>query len=76
MTRRDGEVIGPPDGVEALYEGVGRVLDTLSANGRKVGDCLQGVYLFYDYDGESIYVGQTREKLRVRIGRAPDQSTN
>ena len=28
-----------------------------------------GVYAFYDYDGEPIYVGQTKEKLSGRIGR-------
>ncbi len=28
-----------------------------------------GVYAFYDYDNEPIYVGQTRERLRTRIRR-------
>lgn len=28
-----------------------------------------GVYAFFDYDGEPIYVGQTNEKLRTRIRR-------
>lgn len=28
-----------------------------------------GVYAFYDYDGEPIYVGQTNERLRVRVQR-------
>lgn len=28
-----------------------------------------GVYAFYDYDGEPIYVGQTKEKLATRIRR-------
>ncbi|MCT9931448.1 GIY-YIG nuclease family protein [Planotetraspora sp. A-T 1434] len=28
-----------------------------------------GVYAFYDYDGEPIYVGQTNEQLRVRVRR-------
>ena len=28
-----------------------------------------GVYVFYDYDGEPIYVGQTFERVRVRIRR-------
>jgi hypothetical protein len=35
----------------------------------KVGDFKFGVYAFYDYDGEPIYVGQTNEKLRTRIRR-------
>ena len=55
--------------VTALYAGVKRVMDTPCQNGRKVGDCKHGVYLFYDYDGEPIYVGQTKEKIRSRVGR-------
>jgi len=58
----------PPE-VTALYVGVRRVLDLRCPNGEKVGDCKCGVYLFYDYDQEPIYVGQTYESLRGRIGR-------
>ena len=58
----------PPE-VVALYEGVTRLLDSTDEQGRKVGDCTRGVYLFLDYDGEPIYVGQTIERLRVRIRR-------
>jgi hypothetical protein len=36
---------------------------------RKVGNFKWGVYAFFDYDGEPIYVGQTYESLRQRIGR-------
>lgn len=35
----------------------------------RVGNCWFGVYAFFDYDGEPIYVGQTYEKLGVRIQR-------
>ncbi len=55
--------------VRALYAGVERIMDTPDAEDRKVGGCEHGVYLFYDYDGEPIYVGQTRESLRTRIRR-------
>lgn len=55
--------------VDALYGSVKSALDTLAANGRRVGDCQFGMYLFYDYDGEAIYVGQTQERLRTRIRR-------
>lgn len=55
--------------VVARYSGVKELLDTRCTNGARVGDCKHGVYLFYDYDGEPIYVGQTSEKLRVRIRR-------
>lgn len=49
-------------------------LNTVVANpvtGRdiKVGDYKWGVYAFFDYDDEPIYVGQTNEKLRTRIRR-------
>ena len=60
---------GPPPSVNSLYAGVDRALNTLCANGKPVGNCTWGVYLFHDYDGEPIYVGQTRERLRVRIKR-------
>jgi hypothetical protein len=34
-----------------------------------IGSFKWGVYIFYDYDGEPIYVGQTKERVRDRIGR-------
>lgn len=37
--------------------------------GRRVGSYTCGVYAFFDYDGEPIYVGQTFEGLSSRIGR-------
>ena len=58
----------PPE-VTDLYRGVRRLLDLKSSNGKKAGNCKYGVYLFRDYDGEPIYVGQTAEGLRIRIGR-------
>ena len=36
---------------------------------RKVGNFKWGVYAFFDYDDEPIYVGQTNEQLRTRIRR-------
>ena len=58
-----------PSEVNALYAGVTSLLDTPDAQGRRVGDCTRGVYLFIDYDGEPIYVGQSAERLRTRIRR-------
>lgn len=58
-----------PEEVKALYVGVKNALDTDYGDGRKVGNCKCGVYLFYDYDREPIYVGRTIESLRGRIGR-------
>jgi hypothetical protein len=37
--------------------------------GLRLGRCRFGVYAFFDYDGEPIYVGQTRESLGTRIRR-------
>jgi len=37
--------------------------------GRVWANAKWGVYAFYDYDGEPIYVGQTNESLRTRIRR-------
>src|SRR5690349_9220243 len=36
---------------------------------RPIGSFRWGVYIFYDYDGEPIYVGQTKERVSGRIGR-------
>ncbi len=36
---------------------------------RPIGAYTWGVYAFYDYDGEPIYVGQTKEKVATRIRR-------
>lgn len=61
---------GPPDEVAAILRELIRALDVIDpANGRKVGDAKYGVYAFFDYDDEPIYVGQTTEQLRVRIRR-------
>src|SRR5882672_9366857 len=37
--------------------------------GRRIGRAKCGVYAFFDYDGEPIYVGQTVEGLSARVGR-------
>lgn len=43
--------------------------DPIAGGKRRVGNFRWGVYIFYDYDGEPIYVGQTNEMLRTRIRR-------
>ena len=43
--------------------------ETPSGEAAKVGNFRWGVYAFFDYDGEPIYVGQTNEMLRTRIRR-------
>lgn len=43
--------------------------DATDDEGRKWANATWGVYAFYDYDGEPIYIGQTNEQLRTRIRR-------
>jgi len=58
-----------PHAVAAIRKGITAALNTTDNEGRTVGAAKYGVYAFYDYDGEPIYVGQTRESLRTRIRR-------
>lgn len=46
----------------------GALDSTDPASGNRLGRCI-GVYAFYDYDGEPIYVGQTTEDFATRVGR-------
>ena len=58
-----------PEEVGAILRELETVLNAEDAERRKVSNAKFGVYAFYDYDGEPIYVGQTAEQLRVRIRR-------
>ena len=60
---------GVPPEVAAIRAEIRRFLDRADARGRKIGSAKYGAYAFYDYDGEPIYVGQTVEMVRSRIGR-------
>jgi len=44
-------------------------IDDPSGAQRLIGNYRWGVYAFFDYDSEPIYVGQTNERLRTRIRR-------
>ncbi len=60
---------GVPPEVAAIRAEIRRFLDMPDVCGRKIGNAKYGAYVFYDYDGEPIYVGQTVEMVRSRIGR-------
>ncbi len=60
---------GVPEDVASIRKEIQRFLNSTSTDGRKIGNAKFGVYAFYDYDGEPIYVGQTNEMVRSRIGR-------
>ncbi|MBL8537033.1 MAG: GIY-YIG nuclease family protein [Hyphomonadaceae bacterium] len=63
----------PPFETEDLRNGLMAYLNTAFEldDGRQVqiGNFKWGVYAFFDYDGEPIYVGQTNEMVRTRIRR-------
>ncbi|MCC6958530.1 MAG: GIY-YIG nuclease family protein [Dehalococcoidia bacterium] len=59
----------PPADTRAIRAEIEAVLNTKDGAGRVVGNARFGIYAFYDYDGEPIYVGQTKERLRTRIRR-------
>lgn len=58
-----------PAEVAAIRQMIDARLNARDAEGRIIGNATYGVYAFYDYDQEPIYVGQTRERLRGRIRR-------
>lgn len=64
----------PPFETNELRAGLAQFLDAPfehdpSGARPPVGSYRWGVYAFFDYDGEPIYVGQTNEQLRTRIRR-------
>ncbi len=55
--------------VAAIRAEIERGLNQKDDQNRIIGNCQYGIYAFFDYDGEPVYVGQTKEKLRTRIRR-------
>lgn len=58
-----------PDEVRAIRKKIEEALNAPDEQGRAIGNARYGIYAFYDYDGEPIYVGETAERLRTRIRR-------
>jgi len=63
------EVVGLPEDVAAIRAEIRKFFASKDGNGKRIGSFKHGVYAFYDYDGEPIYVGQTEEKLSGRVSR-------
>lgn len=63
------EVVGLPEDVAAIRAEIRNFFASKDGNGKRIGSYKHGVYAFYDYDGEPIYVGQTEEKLSGRVSR-------
>ena len=64
-----GTPVGLPEDVAAIRKAIRAFFNSKDRNGRTIGGYKWGVYAFYDYDGEPIYIGQTFEGLRSRISR-------
>lgn len=64
-----GTPVGLPTDVAAIRKEIASFFDTKDSSGKKIGNYKYGVYAFYDYDREPIYIGQTFETLRQRISR-------
>jgi hypothetical protein len=63
------DVVGLPEDVAAIRAEIRRFFSTKDAAGKTIGSNKHGVYAFFDYDSEPIYVGQTEESLSGRVGR-------
>lgn len=58
-----------PHDVAAIRRTLTEFLNSADETGAKPCNAKCGVYVFYDYDGEPIYVGRTHERLRGRMLR-------
>ena len=64
----DDDIRVPPFETHDLRQNLKGFLDA-DFHGQRIGSYTYGVYAFFDYDGEPIYVGQTKEQLGTRIRR-------
>jgi hypothetical protein len=64
-----GKASGLPSDVAAIRKEIKAFFESLDDGGKRIGRHKWGVYAFYDYDGEPIYIGQTFEGISSRIGR-------
>lgn len=59
-----------PREVDAIRKSIKAVMDLEDPlTGARIGNTKTGIYAFFDYDGEPIYVGQTAESFSSRVGR-------
>src|ERR1041385_4840227 len=64
-----GDPLGPPGDVIAIRKEIDAFFKSTADDGTKIGPHKWGIYAFFDYGGEPIYVGQTYEGLGSRISR-------
>lgn len=68
-TTPEREIPGLPGDVAAIRAEIRSFFATKDKLGNRIGAYKHGVYAFYDYDDEPIYVGQTEEKISGRVSR-------
>lgn len=68
MNEKSHTRLGAPSDVTAIRSEISKFFQQQTPSG-KLGRIKWGVYAFYDYDGEPIYIGQTYEGLASRVGR-------
>lgn len=66
---QQAEVAGLPEDVAAIRAEIRKFFASKDSTEKRIGSYKHGVYAFYDYDLEPIYVGQTEEKLSGRVSR-------
>jgi hypothetical protein len=69
MSQKQSDVIGLPEDIAAIRAEIRKFFASKDAKGKRIGSYKHGVYAFYDYDNEPIYIGQTEEKLSGRVSR-------
>lgn len=67
--RKPSKASLPASDVQKFRKELKRFKAESDSEGRKWASAQWGVYAFYDYDGEPIYVGQTNESLNTRLNR-------
>lgn len=65
----DNHAVGLPEDVASIRAEIRMFFAQKDASGNRIGAYQHGVYAFYDYDNEPIYVGQTKEKISGRVSR-------
>ncbi|MFF5095654.1 MULTISPECIES: GIY-YIG nuclease family protein [Actinosynnema] len=58
-----------PSRVRSFKALLNDALTQVDDQGRRWADAKHGCFVFYDYDGEPLYLGQTVESLRARVSR-------
>jgi hypothetical protein len=68
-TPPENEIRGIPEDVALIRSEITAFFRKEDARGNRIGGYKNGIYAFFDYDNEPIYVGQTEEKISSRISR-------